>query len=385
MKYRKFGKLDWEVSILGFGTMRLPYTNNNYDQINYPAATQMLRYAIDNGVNYVDTAWMYHDGNSERFLGCTLKNGYREKVKLATKLHFQAVKTPADFDKILHKQLKRLQTDHIDMYLLHGLSQAGWHKLRDWNVLDWAEKAMTDGYIGHLGFSFHDSFPVFKEIVNAYDNWTMCQIQYNFLDEDVQAGTEGLHYAAERGLAIVIMEPLRGGRLADPPPKIMEIWKHNQKNPVDMALRWLWNKPEISCVLSGMNSIEQVRQNIEIACTAGRQENLNPSELELINMVRDEYNKTKSVPCTKCRYCMPCPRGVDIPLNFELYNDNNRDLSESLYFFMPEKQRANLCIGCRECEEKCPQQIKISELMPKVHKALWNQGFSEWVEQWSME
>jgi len=235
MRYRKFGKLDWEVSVLGFGTMRLPWINGDYNRIDEPKATRILHYAIDHGVNYVDTGWMYHDGNSERFLGRVLKNIYREKVKIATKLHFHSVETPRDFDKILHEQLKRLQTDHIDMYLLHGLCQAGWHKLRDWNVLCWAEKAIADGYIGHLGFSFHDSFPVFKEIVDAYDNWAMCQIQYNFLDENVQAGTKGLHYAAEKGLAIVIMEPLRGGHLANPPQEIREIWDRSKKNPVNMA------------------------------------------------------------------------------------------------------------------------------------------------------
>jgi len=381
MRYRKFGKLDWEVSVLGFGTMRLPWINGDYNRIDEPKATRILHYAIDHGVNYVDTGWMYHDGNSERFLGRVLKNIYREKVKIATKLHFHSVETPRDFDKILHEQLKRLQTDHIDMYLLHGLCQAGWHKLRDWNVLCWAEKAIADGYIGHLGFSFHDSFPVFKEIVDAYDNWAMCQIQYNFLDENVQAGTKGLHYAAEKGLAIVIMEPLRGGHLANPPQEIREIWDRSKKNPVNMALQWLWSKPEISSVLSGMNSMEQIRQNIEYASTSGRQV-FSRSDLELISMVRDKYNKIKNVPCTKCRYCMPCAHGLDIPLNFELYNNDNRNLSESLYFFMPEEQRAGSCVECRECEEKCPQKIQISELMPEVHKELWNHDFSEWAEQW---
>jgi len=303
MRYRKFGKLDWEVSVLGFGTMRLPWINGDYNRIDEPKATRILHYAIDHGVNYVDTGWMYHDGNSERFLGRVLKNIYREKVKIATKLHFHSVETPRDFDKILHEQLKRLQTDHIDMYLLHGLCQAGWHKLRDWNVLCWAEKAIADGYIGHLGFSFHDSFPVFKEIVDAYDNWAMCQIQYNFLDENVQAGTKGLHYAAEKGLAIVIMEPLRGGHLANPPQEIREIWDRSKKNPVNMALQWLWSKPEISSVLSGMNSMEQIRQNIEYASTSGRQV-FSRSDLELISMVRDKYNKIKNVPCTVCHVLM---------------------------------------------------------------------------------
>jgi predicted aldo/keto reductase-like oxidoreductase len=381
MQYRKFGRLDWKVSALGFGAMRLPTIPGDHSQVDEPEATRMLHYAIEHGVNYVDTAWMYHDGSSERFLGRALKNGYREKVRLATKLHFHMVSGPQDFDKILNTQLKRLQTDHIDMYLLHGLFREGWYKLRNLDVLQWAEGTIADGRIGHLGFSFHDSFPVFKEIVDAYDKWAMCQLQYNILDEEVQAGTQGIKYAAEKGLAIVVMEPLRGGRLADPPKKLQDLWDRSGKNPVDIALQWLWNKPEISVVLSGMSTMEQVQQNVEYAASSDIG-SLTRNDLELLARVRDIYNELHTVPCTKCQYCMPCPNGVDIPRNFELYNDENQYLGKALYFWMSEAQRASACGGCRECEEKCPQQIRISELMPQVHKTLWNADYLEWAERW---
>ena len=212
MKYRKFGRLDWEVSVLGFGAMRLPLIRKDTAQVELPEAIKMIRYAVDLGVNYIDTAHTYHDEQSEIIVGKALQEGYREKVKLATKLPSWLVEKPEDFDRFLDGQLAKLQTDHTDFYLLHALNETYWPKLRDWKVIDWAEKAIVDGRIRHLGFSFHDEFDVFKNIVDAYDNWTFCQIQYNFMDIEYQAGTKGLEYAAGKGLAVVIMEPLRGGQ-----------------------------------------------------------------------------------------------------------------------------------------------------------------------------
>jgi len=378
MQYRKFGKLNWEVSALGFGCMRLPTTDGlpQSSNIDNPEAAKMLRYAIDNGVNYIDTAFPYHAGNSETFVGKVLKDGYRDKVKIVTKLPPDRIVTADDFDKILNTQLKKLQTPHIDFYLLHALNQEKWRKLYNMGVLSWAEGAIADGRIGYLGFSFHDTFSVFKEIIDSFDKWTLCLIQYNYLNEHFQAATEGLKYAADRGMAVAIMEPLLGGKLANPPALIKEIWEKTGKNPVDMALKWLWQKPEVSVVLSGMSTMEQVKQNIESAEISGIG-SFSKEEFGLIAKIQQQYKELTSIPCTKCGYCMPCPNGIDIPQNLELYNQaivhsgNGLAQSRTLYnnFLSKEKQAAS-CIGCRVCEAKCPQDIKISEWMPIIHQKL---------------
>jgi predicted aldo/keto reductase-like oxidoreductase len=373
MQYRPFGKLDWEGSALGFGCMRLPTTSDNEADVDEPLATEMIRHAIDQGVNYVDTAYPYHGGNSEKLLGRVLGNGYRERVKLATKMPCWLVETPADFDKYLDEQLERLQTGHIDFYLLHALWEDRWAKMREMDVLKWAAGAIADGRIGHLGFSFHGTLALFKEVIDAYD-WTMCQIQYNFMNEETQAGTEGLEYAAGQGVAVVIMEPLLGGQIANPPSAVQQVWEEAGAAPVDLALRWLWNKPEVAVVLSGMTAMEHVEQNLAIADRSGVGR-LTEDEARLINRVRAAYEGLASVPCTRCGYCMPCPNGVNIPRNFDLYNQaimyGNPSLSRSLYsWHMPEEERAASCIACRECEDKCPQQIEISEWMPKVDDLL---------------
>jgi predicted aldo/keto reductase-like oxidoreductase len=277
-------------------------------------------------------------------------------------------------DRFLDKQLVKLQTDHIDFYLLHALWRERWDRMLELKAFEWAEKALADGRIGHLGFSFHGTLPLFKNIIDAYD-WTMCQIQYNLLNEDVQAGTEGLEYAAGKGIAVVIMEPLLGGALASPPPDVQRVWDEVGKDPVDMALRWLWNKPEVATVLSGMSTLEQVQQNLESANRSGvgtpTQE-----EADLVARVQTAYEELASIPCTKCAYCQPCPNGVNIPRNFELYNQaiayNTESLSKALYnHHMPKGERADACIACSECEDKCPQQIEISEWMGRVHEALF--------------
>ena len=242
MKYRAFGKLDWKVSALGFGMMRLPTMSDEPSDINEAEAMRMVRYAIDHGVNYIDTAWAYHGEKSEPFVGRVLRDGYRDKVRLATKLPCWLVEGSEDFDKYLNEQLRRLQTDHIDFYLLHALNKESWSKMRDLGVLSWAEGAIADGRIHHLGFSFHDDYEAFQEIVDAYDKWTFCQIQYNYMDVTNQAGTKGLQYAASKGLAVVIMEPLLGGRLANPPARSQQLWDSapQERTPADWALQWVW-------------------------------------------------------------------------------------------------------------------------------------------------
>jgi predicted aldo/keto reductase-like oxidoreductase len=373
VQYRKFGKADFQPSALGFGCMRLPTTGDSAS-IDEAEAIRMIRHAIDNGLNYVDTAYGYHGGNSERVVGKALQDGYRERVKLATKLPPWNVTTAADFDRIFNDQLQKTQSDKIDLYLLHSLSKDSWHKLRDLGALQWAERQMAKGRIGYLGFSFHDSLEVFKEIVDAYD-WTFCQIQYNLLNEDVQAGMEGLEYAASKGLGVVIMEPLLGGRLARPPRSIADLYNSADPNrtPTDWALQWLWDKPEVSVVLSGMSALEQVQENI---CAAGRSGvgQLTARDLATVSTVRDRYNELCPVPCTRCEYCMPCPNGVNIPGNFAVFNEGVMyDVMPEMrrrYTHIEEGARASACIQCRECESKCPQNIEISAWMPYVHEVL---------------
>jgi predicted aldo/keto reductase-like oxidoreductase len=373
MKYRKFGSLDWEASVLGFGAMRMPLIGKDTSQVDEPEAIKMIRHAIDQGVNYVDTAYPYHDKNGEIIVGKALLNGYRKKVRLATKLPSWLVEKPDDFDRFLAEQLDKLQTDHIDFYLLHALNSTYWPKLRDWKVLDWAENAIADGRIHHLGFSFHDEFDVFKNIVDAYDNWAFCQIQYNFMDIEYQAGTQGLQYAADKGLAVVIMEPLRGGQLTlKVPQSVSELWESAgaSRTPADWALQWIWNHAEISVVLSGMTTMQQVLENLDSADRSGAGM-LSEEELILIDKVREEYRRLVPVPCTNCKYCMPCPNGVEIADILNYYSDamiyDNPRASRFRYRNLPEDKQADNCVECFECEEKCPQGIPISEYLKKAH------------------
>lgn len=377
MKYRPFGKLDWQVSALGFGAMRLPVIDNDQAKINEPEAIKMIRYAVDHGVNYLDTAYPYHVGHSEEVVGRALREGYREKVKLASKLPVWLVQTASELDRFLNEQLKRLQTDHLDFYLLHGLNKRTWPKISELEVFNWAEKAIREGRFLHLGFSFHDEYEVFKEIIDGYDKWTFCQIQYNFMDTEYQAGTKGLKYAAGKGLAVVIMEPIRGGQLAKKPPEtVVRLWESApvKKSPAEWALQWVWNQPEVSTVLSGMTTMDQVIENVESADRSGP-DILMPEELYLIEQVQAEYRKRTAIPCTNCKYCLPCPNNVNIPGILELYNDavmyGDVKRAQVLYQFRVQQgERADQCLECQECEEKCPQGIVISEWIIKAKDLL---------------
>ena len=373
MEYRKFGKLDWKVSALGFGCMRFPVIGGNTGRIDEKLAAEMLHYAIDQGVNYIDTAYPYHDEHSEGFVGKTLEGSYRAKVKIATKLPCWKVEKESDFDSLLNEQLTRLRTEQIDFYLLHALGKSSWEKMEGLGVLPWAEKAMTDDRITQIGFSFHDDFPVFKEIIDAYDGWDFCQIQYNYMNIDYQAGEKGLKYAAEKGLAVVIMEPILGGRLIDPPQGIQEIFDESeiQRTPADWSLQWLWNQPEVSVVLSGMSEMQHVIENTDSANNCGSS-SLSEGELTTINQVREAYENLALIPCTRCGYCIPCPEGVDIPQILNIYNDSimydKHDYAKVEYVWVTANSKANLCVACAECEEKCPQDIPISEWMEKIHQ-----------------
>ncbi|MBN1381894.1 MAG: aldo/keto reductase [Deltaproteobacteria bacterium] len=377
MEYRKFGKTDWKVSALGFGAMRLPVLEKKQANIDEPLAKRMISYAIDHGVNYIDTAYGYHEEQSELFVGRILKEGgYRNKVKLATKMPVWLVQTAADFDRYLNEQLHKLQTDHIDCYLLHGLNQRYWPKIRDLNVGKWAEGAMTDGRIGRFGFSFHDDFDTFKDIIDTYDHWDLCQIQYNFMDVEFQAGIKGLKYAAEKGLAVVIMEPLRGGRFTkDPSPQIKDILVKApvERSMAEWAFQWLYDQPEVSVVLSGMSAMEHVEENIGIAERSATN-SLSADEMKIIDELRDAYKGLAPIACTKCGYCLPCPGGVNIPRIFELYNDvfiyNEKATPRMRYRQMPAEQQADQCTECGVCETLCPQNIEIAEWLKKVRAFL---------------
>jgi predicted aldo/keto reductase-like oxidoreductase len=379
MNYRKFLDTGTPVSALGFGCMRLPTTGRNSD-IDEKLASRMLRHAIDEGVNYVDTAYPYHDGNSEIFLGRALRDGYREKVMLATKSPLWLIKEKGDFERYFREQLRRLRTDRVDVYLYHSLGKETWSRLRRIGMLEWGEEARADGRIGRIGFSFHDDVQTFKTIIDGYDGWNVCLIQYNYMNEDTQAGTEGLRYAAERGISVMIMEPLLGGQLARPPEGIRSLMNSANgagafgRTPADLALQWLWHKPEVTTVLSGMSAMEQVLENLESAGRSGVGA-LTKAELDLLAQVQKAYKGMFPVPCTRCGYCMPCPGGVDIPRVFVLYNEavafNQLSLNRNIYRgVLSKSEQAGACTRCGECEERCPQRIEIRDWMPRIHREL---------------
>jgi len=377
MLYRTVPKTGDRLSILGFGCMRYPSKGRGIDE---ERTIRQIRHAIDKGVNYFDTAPVYHMGKSEVILGRALAGGYREKVKIATKLPHWSVFERADMDQILNTQLKTLGTDHIDYYLLHSLSGSSFKKLLDLGVLDFLNAAKNDGRIKNAGFSFHGNTAAFKEIVDAYP-WEFCQIQYNYLDETSQAGTEGLRYAAEKGLAVIVMEPLRGGNLGGRVPEsIRKIWDSApvKRTPAEWALRWVWNHPEVTVVLSGMNDEVHIDENIRTA-EAGLPGSLMADELATVEKARDEYRRLMKIGCTGCGYCMPCPAGVDIPGCFAGYNAHHlfpQDRSGRFQYIgrhgglLGERSNAGLCRQCGKCAKACPQHLPIPSLMKEVSREM---------------
>lgn len=374
MQYRKVPKNGDQLSALGFGVMRLPRKMGRIDE---GRAINQIRSAIDSGVNYIDTAFMY--GESERILGKTLQDGYREKVKLATKLPPWNLKKPEEMQIILDSQLKKLQTDHIDYYLLHSLDAHNWKKFLEFGVFDFLEHAKKAGKIINIGFSFHGDRKTFKEIIDAYD-WIFCQIQYNFLDEDTQAGKEGLLYAASKNIAVIVMEPLRGGILSQNlPDEVTTIYNHAKisRSSAEWGLRWVWNHPEVTVVLSGMNDEKHITENIT-TCEDALPGSLTPDELAMMDKVKGVYKRLMKVGCTGCAYCMPCPFGVNIPQCFSFYNQyhmvGNRILTRIMYGMhllggMEGKPaNASLCKNCGKCVTACPQHIAIPDELKKVGK-----------------
>lgn len=378
MQYRSLPKHpNVSLSVLGFGCMRLPILERDFARIDEDLAERLIRQAIDAGVNYLDTAYPYHGGNSEPFVGRVLKNGLRDRVHLATKLPTWMVKEEADWERLLDEQLRRLDTDRIDFYLLHGLSSERWELVTRLRGMAAMERARRDGRIRFIGFSFHGSPDAFTTIVDGYD-WDFTQIQYNFMDEGYQAGKAGLLRAAERRVGVIAMEPLRGGVLAaEGPEAVKAIWARGRerRKPADWALRWVWNHAEVVSALSGMNSEQQLAENLASA-DAARAAAMAPEALGLVGEVRDFYRSRMQVECTTCGYCLPCPNGVAIPDVFSAYNSSTmfdaRRTAAMVYrmWVCGGGHGADVCLQCGECEPKCPQHIPIADRLQEAHAHL---------------
>ena len=377
MKYGPFGNTRLEISKLGFGCMRFPVLEQDMKLIDEEHATAMVRFAIDQGVNYFDTAYPYHAddfsmaGASEPFLARALKDGYREKVHLATKLPCWLVDEPGDMERLLNEQLERLEVSSIDFYLLHALNRKTWDKLLEFGVLDFLDNALAEGKIKYAGFSFHDELPLFREIVDAYD-WAMCQIMYNYFDEDFQAGKEGLAYAVAKNIAVVAMEPLRGGALVNGLPEEARniIQKASpERTEVDWAISWLMDQPGVSVVLSGMSHMDHVVENMDVVNRFSA-ESWKEEDNQVIGKVKLVISQLQKVGCTSCGYCLPCPEGVNIPRNFSLYNDHHmlNDPSARVRYhrLLSDVEKATNCTQCGVCLEKCPQQIAIPDELEDV-------------------
>ncbi len=371
MQYRKFEKIGKDVSLLGMGAMRLPTFEDG--TVDADQAIDIIRSAIDAGVNYVDTAYTYHNGQSERIVGRALKDGYREKALLADKMPIWIAKDEEHMKQIFDKQLERLDTDCIDMYLVHNVGVPIWKRCKKFNLMPFLEEMKAQGKIKHIGFSFHDKLEFFKEMLDEYD-WEFCQIQLNYMDKNHQAGLEGLKYAAEKGMDVIIMEPLKGGRITDAiPPTVQALWDgfETKRSPAEWAFKWLANMPEVKLMLSGMSNKEQLMENIKIL-SADDAAVLTDDEKALIDRVSDEYNKLIKYSCTGCQYCLPCPQKLEIPKILGYYNDwsvYEKNPSTKFEYDTWLTKHGSDCIGCGACEEKCPQSLEIIQAMKDAAEA----------------
>lgn len=370
VQYRK-DKYGNDLSILGYGCLRFPKNRGKIDLVQ--TEMQILQ-AIDAGINYFDTAYIY--AGSEAALGEILeKNHVRDKIKIATKLPHYLIKNKAGIEKTFQEELKRLRTDHVDYYLMHMLSDVdSWERLKKMGIEQWIQEKKVSGQIGQVGFSYHGNSDVFCRVLDAWD-WDFCQIQYNYLDEHTQAGRKGLYHAYEKGIPVIIMEPLRGGRLVDKLPakakkRIADY--PTKRTPAQWGLNWLWDQKEVTLVLSGMNSQAMIDENIETANNA-HEGMITPEERNLYEAIVKDIHETVKVGCTACGYCQPCPKGVDIPGIFSTYNrfyGENKKSARKEYLrcttLKPNTTAASQCIGCGKCEAHCPQQIPIREVLKDV-------------------
>lgn len=374
MKYRtdKYGN---KISVLGYGCMRFTKTAGSIDM---EKAEKEIMAAYEMGVNYFDTAYIYN--GSEAAIGEIFeKNGIRKKINIATKLPHYLIRSMESIERTFQEELERLRTDYVDYYLMHMLNDVKtWEKLVDMGILEWIQEKKESGAIRQIGFSYHGNSEMFCKVVDAYD-WDFCQIQYNYLDENAQAGRKGLYHAAEKGIPVIIMEPLRGGKLVNNlPEKAQTLFAEHEKkySPAEWAFRWLWNQPEVTCVLSGMNSMEMLEENVRVAseCEIGE---FTEEDDELLAQVVEAINSKMKVGCTGCGYCMPCPKNVDIPGTFAAYNVSSVDGRWNAMYeylrsttFRKDATSASNCIGCGKCEKHCPQGIEIRKELKNAQKVL---------------
>ncbi|MDR3062741.1 MAG: aldo/keto reductase [Methanobrevibacter sp.] len=380
MLYRELGSTGEKVSILGFGAMRLPTVDGVKNQIDKEKASEMLEYGIKNGINYIDTAYPYHgtnfngEGESERFLGEFLSNGYRDDIFLSTKMPSWIINSKEDMENIFNRQLELLQTDYLDAYMIHSVKQDVWDKLPDLGLFQFLDDLKSSGNVKYVGFSFHDSLDLFLEVIDGYE-WDITLTQMNYLDTDYQSGITGLQYSDILGLGNVVMEPLRGGKLSqDIPPDILKTWDKAKikRSPVEWAFKYLYNMKEVDVVLSGMNTLEQVKENIAIANNS-YPNTLNVEEKELIREVAAIYKDKKGNDCNGCGYCMPCPYNVNISDCFKEYNvslifDEVESAKHHYKLILDKEKRASNCTDCKKCIRLCTQQINIPDELKKVVK-----------------
>lgn len=368
MEKRKFDKLDVEASLLGFGCMRFPLDQDGH--IEEIEAEKMIDLAIESGVSYIDTAYPYHDGDSEPFVGRVLKKYPRESFKLATKLPIWNINSQQEAIEIFNSQLKRLDVEYVDFYLLHALDADKWKKVKEYHIIEMCEELRKEGKIKYLGFSFHDEFNVFEEIIR-YHSWDFCQLQLNYMDMEIQAGQRGVDLANELGIPLVVMEPIKGGSLAKLPEDVTKIFKdyNAEATLASWALRYVGTLPGVKVILSGMSTLAQVEDNLK---TFNNYQNLSKEELTIVNKVAEALHSRTKNGCTGCEYCMPCPFGVNIPANFKYWNNasiyGDKDGFKAQYTNMSDDAKASHCKECGACEKMCPQQLSIREDLKRVVK-----------------
>ncbi len=376
MQYNRFGSLDREISRFGMGCMRYPKKklSDGTETTDEDEAIRMIRYAADHGVNYFDTAYAY-DG-SERILGKALKDGYREKVCIATKLPIGSVESEDDLKKLFEESMLRLDTDVIDVYIFHCLDRSNWEKVKKFRGIEFMERLKSENKIRQIGFSFHSEYGLFEEIIDAY-NWDMCLIQLNILDDNHQAGVKGLRYAAQKGVDAAIMEPLKGGLLANRIPEDVQTLlnaRPEKRSLVEWALRFVCHFPEAKVILSGVSSMAQLQDNIRIFEDA-KPNGMSKADFELIAQIKSIYMRLVKVGCSGCGYCMPCPAGINIPEIFKVYNDSALsdwpEFGRVFYSLLASNGKdASACVECRRCEAHCPQHIAIADVLKEAHASM---------------